>query len=112
MRSISWAQRTKRLQSPSTTPRSALDPKILDVLKEKHVPAAFFVIGEEAAKSPPNLKTRICGWPFRLEIHTYTHPVLDEISPTQLRWELNITQHLIESTLGAKIDSLPAAVWN
>ena len=34
--------------------------------------------------------------------HTYTHPVLDEISPTQLRWELNLTQRLIESTLGVK----------
>src|SRR4029077_7060300 len=31
-------------------------PKILDVLKEKKVPACFFVIGEEAAKSPGILR--------------------------------------------------------
>src|SRR5205823_4087576 len=31
-------------------------PKILDVLKKEHVPATFFVIGEEAAISPGLLK--------------------------------------------------------
>ncbi len=76
-------------------------PKILDVLKEKHVPASFFVIGEEAARSPGILK-REYGDGHSIGNHTYTHPVLDEISPTQLRWELNITQRLIESTLGVK----------
>src|SRR5438128_2599556 len=76
-------------------------PQILDVLKEKHVPAAFFVIGEEAAKSPRILKREYADG-HSIGNHTYTHPVLDEISPTQLRWELNITQRLIESTLGAK----------
>ena len=34
--------------------------------------------------------------------HTFTHPKFDEISRTQLRWELNLTQRLIESTLGVK----------
>src|SRR5271165_4960610 len=34
--------------------------------------------------------------------HTYTHPAWDEISKTQARWELNLTQRLIESTLGVK----------
>ena len=76
-------------------------PKILDVLKAKHVPAAFFVIGEEAAKSPGILKREYAEG-HAIGNHTYTHPVLDEISPTQLRWELNITQRLIESTLGVK----------
>jgi len=76
-------------------------PKILDVLKEKHAPAAFFVIGEDAAKSPGILK-REYSEGNSIGNHTYTHPVLDEISPTQLRWELNLTQRLIESTLGVK----------
>lgn len=76
-------------------------PKILDVLKAKHVPATFFVIGEEAAKSPGILKREYAEG-NSIGNHTYTHPVLDEISPTQLRWELNITQRLIESTLGVK----------
>ena len=76
-------------------------PKILDVLKAKHVPATFFVIGEEAAKSP-GILTREYAEGHSIGNHTYTHPVLEETSPTQLRWELNITQRLIESTLGVK----------
>ncbi len=34
--------------------------------------------------------------------HTYFHPKFDEISHTQIRWELNLTQRLIESALGVK----------
>jgi peptidoglycan-N-acetylglucosamine deacetylase len=76
-------------------------PKILDILKEKQVPAAFFVVGEEASKSPGILK-RAYAEGHSIGNHTYSHPNLDEISPTQLKWELNITQRLIESTLGVK----------
>jgi peptidoglycan-N-acetylglucosamine deacetylase len=76
-------------------------PKILDILHEKHVPAAFFVVGEEGAKAPRILK-RAYNEGHSIGNHTYSHPNLDEISPTQLRWELNITQRLIESTLGVK----------
>jgi cellulose synthase/poly-beta-1,6-N-acetylglucosamine synthase-like glycosyltransferase/spore germination protein YaaH/peptidoglycan/xylan/chitin deacetylase (PgdA/CDA1 family) len=76
-------------------------PKILEVLKEKGVPACFFVIGEEAAKSPGILRQEYAEG-HSIGNHTYTHPMLDDISPTKLRWELNITQRLIESTLGVK----------
>jgi len=76
-------------------------PKILDVLKEKRVPASFFIIGEEGAESPGLLRREYAEG-HSIGNHTYTHPVFDEISPTQLRWELNLTQRLIESTLGVK----------
>jgi cellulose synthase/poly-beta-1,6-N-acetylglucosamine synthase-like glycosyltransferase/spore germination protein YaaH/peptidoglycan/xylan/chitin deacetylase (PgdA/CDA1 family) len=76
-------------------------PKILDVLKEKNAPATFFVIGEEAAKAPGILRREYAEG-HSIGNHTYTHPVLDEITPDRLRWELNITQRLIESTLGVK----------
>jgi cellulose synthase/poly-beta-1,6-N-acetylglucosamine synthase-like glycosyltransferase/spore germination protein YaaH/peptidoglycan/xylan/chitin deacetylase (PgdA/CDA1 family) len=76
-------------------------PKILDVLKEKNAPATFFVIGEEAAKAPGILRREYAEG-NSIGNHTYTHPVLDEITPDRLRWELNITQRLIESTLGVK----------
>src|SRR5207245_8834244 len=36
--------------------------------------------------------------------HTYTHPDWENpnLSPTQIRWELNLTERLIESIVGAK----------
>jgi len=76
-------------------------PKILDILNRKNVPAAFFVIGVEASQHPDILR-REYAQGDEIGNHTYTHPAWDEISKTQARWELNLTQRLIESTLGVK----------
>jgi cellulose synthase/poly-beta-1,6-N-acetylglucosamine synthase-like glycosyltransferase/peptidoglycan/xylan/chitin deacetylase (PgdA/CDA1 family)/spore germination protein YaaH len=76
-------------------------PRILDILKEKHAPAVFFVVGEEANASPDLLR-REYDEGHEIGNHTFTHPQFDEISHTQLKWELNLTQRLIESTLGVK----------
>ena len=77
-------------------------PKILDILKEKHVPGVFFVIGDEANRAPDLLK-REYDEGHEIGNHTFTHPTFtDELSHTQLRWELNLTQRLLESTLGVK----------
>src|SRR5215813_4047132 len=76
-------------------------PKILDVLKEKQVPAAFFVIGLDASQWPQILKREYAEG-HEIGNHTYTHPAFEEVSPTQLRWELNLTQRLIGSTIGVK----------
>jgi len=76
-------------------------PRILDVLKEKKAPAVFFVIGEEGNQSPDLLK-REYNEGHEIGNHTFTHPKFDEVSHTQLKWELNLTQRLIESTVGVK----------
>jgi len=76
-------------------------PKILDILKEKNVPGVFFVIGDEANRRPDILKREYAEG-HEIGNHTFTHPKFDEISRTQIRWELNLTQRLIESTLGVK----------
>jgi len=76
-------------------------PKILDILKEKGVPAAFFVIGDEANRAPDILKREYAEG-HEIGNHTFTHPKFDEISKTQTKWELNLTQRLIESTIGVK----------
>jgi cellulose synthase/poly-beta-1,6-N-acetylglucosamine synthase-like glycosyltransferase/peptidoglycan/xylan/chitin deacetylase (PgdA/CDA1 family)/spore germination protein YaaH len=76
-------------------------PKILDILKREHVPATFFVIGLDASQSPELLRREYAEG-HEIGNHTYTHPAWDEISKTQARWELNLTQRLIESTLGVK----------
>jgi cellulose synthase/poly-beta-1,6-N-acetylglucosamine synthase-like glycosyltransferase/peptidoglycan/xylan/chitin deacetylase (PgdA/CDA1 family) len=82
-------------------PDARWTPKILDILKEKSVPATFFVIGVDASQSPDLLKREYAEG-HDIGNHTYTHPNFDEISKTQIRWELNLTQRLIESTIGVK----------
>jgi cellulose synthase/poly-beta-1,6-N-acetylglucosamine synthase-like glycosyltransferase/peptidoglycan/xylan/chitin deacetylase (PgdA/CDA1 family)/spore germination protein YaaH len=76
-------------------------PKILDVLKEKHVPATFFVIGLDASQWPQILQREYAEG-HAIGNHTYTHPAFEDVSATQVRWELNLTQRLIGSTLGVK----------
>jgi peptidoglycan-N-acetylglucosamine deacetylase len=76
-------------------------PQILNILKEKAVPAAFFVIGVQASEFPQILKREYAEG-HEIGNHTYTHPNFDEITKTQIRWELNLTQRLIESTIGVK----------
>jgi peptidoglycan-N-acetylglucosamine deacetylase len=82
-------------------PDPSWTPKILDILKEKKAPGVFFVIGDEANKRPDILKREYTEG-HEIGNHTFTHPKFDEISHTQIRWELNLTQRLIESTLGVK----------
>ena len=76
-------------------------PKILDILKEKKAPGVFFIIGDQANKRPDILKREFAEG-HEIGNHTFTHPKFDEISHTQIRWELNLTQRLIESTLDVK----------
>src|SRR5436190_3226817 len=82
-------------------PDSRWTPKILDILEEKKAPGVFFVIGDEANKRPDILRREFAEG-HEIGNHTFTHPKFDEISHTQIRWELNLTQRLIESTLGVK----------
>ncbi|MGC1618907.1 MAG: glycosyltransferase [Candidatus Acidiferrum sp.] len=76
-------------------------PKILDILKTKHAPAVFFVVGEEANQYPDILKREYAEG-NEIGNHTFTHPEFDQISKTELKWQLNLTQRLIESTVGVK----------
>lgn len=76
-------------------------PQILDILKEKHAPAVFFVIGE-AANTSPDLLKREYNEGHEIGNHTFTHPKFDQITSTEIKWQLNLTQRLIESTLGVK----------
>ena len=74
-------------------------PKILDILKEHHLKAAFFVLGSQAEAYPALVK-RIVDEGHEIGNHSYTHPNISEISAHQIRLELNATQFLLESITG------------
>ena len=97
------AQSRKIALSFDDGPDPKWTPMILDVLKEKHAPATFFVIGEEANKSPDILKREYAEG-HEIGNHTYTHPHFEDVPHVdfQVQWQLNLTQLLFESTLGIK----------
>ena len=80
-------------------PDPDVTPRILDILKAKHVPATFFVIGENAI-TQPQLVNRIINEGHEVGNHSYTHPNLALVSPRGTRLELNATQRLIQAYTG------------
>ena len=83
-------------------PDDTWTPKILDILRDKKVPATFFVIGENANRYPQIL-SREFKEGHEIGNHTYTHEPFVEGTPTsRLQWELNLTERLIEAQLGVK----------
>jgi cellulose synthase/poly-beta-1,6-N-acetylglucosamine synthase-like glycosyltransferase/peptidoglycan/xylan/chitin deacetylase (PgdA/CDA1 family) len=80
-------------------PDRQFTPKILDILKEKQAPAIFFVIGS-VANDALGLLSREYAEGHEIGNHTYTHPRWNDISSTQIGVELNVTERLLNSTLG------------
>lgn len=74
-------------------------PRILDILKREHVPAAFFVVGSMAEKNISILR-REYEEGYEIGNHTYLHPDISAISLQRVNLELNATRKLIESVTG------------
>ncbi len=74
-------------------------PQVLEILKERKVPAAFFVVGNKAEESP-DLVRRIYQEGHEIGNHTYTHPNLNLVTDEHMMLELNATQRLLEFILG------------
>ena len=80
-------------------PDARWTPKILDILKEKGVPATFFMVGENGL-TERGLLNRIVDEGHEVGSHTYTHPNLATIGRTQTLFELNATQRLFQAFTG------------
>jgi len=76
-------------------------PKILDVLKEKHTTATFFLIGIQTDKYS-GIAKRIYKEENTIGNHTFTHPDVSYISQTHFKVELNLTERLFASLVGVR----------
>jgi cellulose synthase/poly-beta-1,6-N-acetylglucosamine synthase-like glycosyltransferase/peptidoglycan/xylan/chitin deacetylase (PgdA/CDA1 family)/spore germination protein YaaH len=74
-------------------------PKLLDILKAKHVPATFFVVGENM-QNRPDLVQREVAEGHTVGSHTWTHPNIGEIPNPEVVIELTATQRLFETLTG------------
>ncbi len=74
-------------------------PEILDVLKQRAVPATFFVIGVNAENLPGLIKREYAEG-HEIGNHTYTHPNIATTSALRTELELSTTQRIIENLLG------------
>lgn len=74
-------------------------PQVLDALRQAGVPAAFFIMGINGQMYPDLLRREISEG-HEIGNHTFTHPNIAAISPTQFQLELSATQHLLASVVG------------
>ncbi len=77
-------------------------PQILDVLEREHATATFFVIGIQGDKFSGLVK-RIYNEGNAIGNHTFTHPDVSNISTTQMKVELNLTERLFASLVGVRV---------
>ncbi len=80
-------------------PDAKWTPQVLDILKREHVPATFFIIGENAL-TLRRIILRELAEGHEIGSHTYTHPNLATVSGGQVRFELNTTQRLFQAFTG------------
>lgn len=76
-------------------------PRILDVLKEKKVPAAFFVTGHYV-KDQPELLKRMVMEGHIVGNHSWSHPDMSQLSEGSIKTELDKVKEQVEAITGQK----------
>ena len=82
-----------------TGPNAIYTPQILDILSREHVPATFFVVGEQVVDNPEILR-RIVREGHMVANHTMTHIDFDHETDFRNREEIIATDHVIRATAG------------
>ncbi|MEU1164284.1 polysaccharide deacetylase family protein [Streptomyces sp. NPDC090075] len=76
--------------------------RLLDILKEKHVPATFFLLGKRHIEKYPELVKRMAAEGHEVASHTWDHKILTRIPDRQIREELTRPDDAIERLTGRR----------
>ncbi len=74
--------------------------RLLDILREKKVPATFFLLGKNHIEKYPELVKRMAAEGHEVASHTWDHKILTKISDAQIRDELKRPDDAIERLTG------------
>jgi len=80
-------------------PDATLTPRLLDILKERHIHAAFFVLGQRVQEHP-EIVVRAVAEGHQIGNHSWDHPPLNRLAEGGLRHQLADTSDLIKQTIG------------
>ncbi|MGO4185645.1 delta-lactam-biosynthetic de-N-acetylase [Paenibacillus sp. TAF43_2] len=76
-------------------------PRILDVLKDKQVPAVFFVTGHYVKDQPELLKRMVLEGHI-VGNHSWSHPDMSTLSESSIKTELDKVKEHVETLTGQK----------
>ncbi|MFF7902030.1 glycosyltransferase [Streptomyces sp. NPDC088817] len=76
-------------------------PQVLDVLKQHHAHAVFFITGTMASQYPDLVK-RIVREGHEIGLHTFNHPDLSYKSHSGIDWQLSQNQMALEGAAGIR----------
>ncbi len=80
-------------------PTPGVTEKVLAALRERHLSATFFMIGQRVAAAP-SLARRVREEGHEIGNHSYTHPQLGRLPAPQVLAQLQKTQEAIEQATG------------
>lgn len=80
-------------------PDPRVTPRILDILRDRAAPAAFFLVGSGVIRNP-DLARRILAEGHEFGSHSFFHPDGTSVSPLRLDFELDATQRLLAAVTG------------
>jgi peptidoglycan-N-acetylglucosamine deacetylase len=83
-------------------PDAKLTPRLLDILKERHIHATFFVLGERVKDHPEILEREIAEG-HEVGNHSWDHKALNKLAEGGLQHELADTSELIKQTVGKPV---------
>ncbi|MFF4587621.1 polysaccharide deacetylase family protein [Streptomyces sp. NPDC001388] len=76
--------------------------RLLDILKERQVPATFFLLGKRHIEKYPELVRRMADEGHEVASHTWDHRILTRIEPDEIREELRRPNDEIERLTGRR----------
>ncbi|MEU0216323.1 polysaccharide deacetylase family protein [Streptomyces sp. NPDC006265] len=77
-------------------------PRLLDILREKQVPATFFLLGKRHIEKYPELVRRMADEGHEVASHTWGHKILTRLRPEEIREELERPNQEIERLTGRR----------
>ena len=80
-------------------PSAEYTPRLLDMLKARHIKATFFLVGKNV-QAHPELVRRIIAEGHEVGNHTWDHPQLSKLTDTQATDEIERTQDAIRAACG------------
>jgi peptidoglycan/xylan/chitin deacetylase (PgdA/CDA1 family) len=80
-------------------PHKINTPRLLDMLKERHIHATFFMVGENVADNQEIVK-RVLAEGHEIGNHSWSHPQLSVMNDASVRDQLQKTQDAIKQACG------------